>query len=315
MKASKITRLTFGLFAMQWLALTLLSLPVSAAHPASATTIFSSAHYLNPNTGRFWTMDSYEGSNSDPLSLHKYLYCHADPVNGWDPSGHEFTLAGTLSAIGNGVWVTVRVGSAAYGAYSKAEWLVNGVELLSATVATGTVDPVALGFWASDFIPIGKIAGKIGKLPGVGKVLGKARSAIQGAGNVAKEQLGMLAANAVARAKGFKPTRFSPRGNGGFDGVFKEGDNFVIMESKFGRNPHLNPSTATNPNQMSQAWIEKNIQDLEQYDPGLADELRKAVKDKRVKGMVVKTKVGANGEILDPEFELRDWGEIGVDTW
>ena len=45
------------------------------------------ARYLNPNTGRFWTMDSYEGSQSDPLSLHKYLYCHANPVNRLDPSG------------------------------------------------------------------------------------------------------------------------------------------------------------------------------------------------------------------------------------
>jgi hypothetical protein len=43
--------------------------------------------YLNPNTGRFWTMDSYEGDNEDPLSLHKYLYCQADSENMTDPSG------------------------------------------------------------------------------------------------------------------------------------------------------------------------------------------------------------------------------------
>ena len=47
------------------------------------------ARYLNPAMGRFWSMDSFEGNTSDPLSLHKYLYCHADPVNGIDPSGHE----------------------------------------------------------------------------------------------------------------------------------------------------------------------------------------------------------------------------------
>lgn len=33
-------------------------------------------------------MDTYEGSQQDPLSLHKYLFCHADPVNRIDPSGH-----------------------------------------------------------------------------------------------------------------------------------------------------------------------------------------------------------------------------------
>jgi len=46
------------------------------------------ARYLNTGTGRFWTRDSWEGNQSDPLSLHKYLYCHADPVNGVDRSGH-----------------------------------------------------------------------------------------------------------------------------------------------------------------------------------------------------------------------------------
>ncbi len=48
---------------------------------------YQRARYLNPNTGRFWTMDSYSGNNEDPLSLHKYLYCQADPVNNVDPSG------------------------------------------------------------------------------------------------------------------------------------------------------------------------------------------------------------------------------------
>lgn len=46
------------------------------------------ARYLNPNTGRFQTMDSYEGNSTEPASLHKYLYCQADPVNRIDPSGN-----------------------------------------------------------------------------------------------------------------------------------------------------------------------------------------------------------------------------------
>lgn len=87
------------------------------------------------------------------------------------------------------------------------------------------------------------------------------------------------------------------------------------MESKFGVNPHLNPSTVTNPSQMSQAWIEKNIRDLREYDPALAFELQDALNNNRIKGMVVKTKVDVDGKILDPEFELKDWGEIGVDSW
>jgi hypothetical protein len=34
------------------------------------------------------TMDTSEGDNTDPLSLHKYLYCQGNPINGIDPSGH-----------------------------------------------------------------------------------------------------------------------------------------------------------------------------------------------------------------------------------
>lgn len=45
------------------------------------------ARYYRAENGRFWTMDSYEGSQSDPQNLHKYLYAHANPVNMTDPSG------------------------------------------------------------------------------------------------------------------------------------------------------------------------------------------------------------------------------------
>jgi len=47
------------------------------------------ARYFNPNTGRFWTMDTAEGDQQDPKSLHKYVYCGGNPINGADPSGHD----------------------------------------------------------------------------------------------------------------------------------------------------------------------------------------------------------------------------------
>lgn len=43
--------------------------------------------YYDPTPGRFNTLDPFEGDPSNPQSLQKYLYCHADPVNGIDPSG------------------------------------------------------------------------------------------------------------------------------------------------------------------------------------------------------------------------------------
>ncbi|HYG11873.1 MAG TPA: RHS repeat-associated core domain-containing protein, partial [Pyrinomonadaceae bacterium] len=50
------------------------------------------ARYMNPASGRFWTLDTYEGTQFDPASLHKYLYAEADPANKLDPSGNMTTL-------------------------------------------------------------------------------------------------------------------------------------------------------------------------------------------------------------------------------
>ena len=47
------------------------------------------ARYMNPSVGTFLSMDSYEGSIDDPVSLHKYLYADANPVSNSDPSGYN----------------------------------------------------------------------------------------------------------------------------------------------------------------------------------------------------------------------------------
>jgi RHS repeat-associated protein len=52
---------------------------------------FLRARYLNTNTGRFHSQDTYEGRNGEPLTLHKYLYAHNNPVMFTDPSG-QFIL-------------------------------------------------------------------------------------------------------------------------------------------------------------------------------------------------------------------------------
>ncbi|NLX55672.1 MAG: RHS repeat-associated core domain-containing protein [Planctomycetaceae bacterium] len=45
------------------------------------------ARYYDPASGTFNRLDPFAGNMQDPLSLHKYLYVHADPVQGIDPSG------------------------------------------------------------------------------------------------------------------------------------------------------------------------------------------------------------------------------------
>jgi len=45
------------------------------------------ARYYNPLNGLFNQVDSYSGNRQDPQSLHKYAYCHNNPVNAVDPSG------------------------------------------------------------------------------------------------------------------------------------------------------------------------------------------------------------------------------------
>jgi RHS repeat-associated protein len=67
---------------------------------------YNRARYLNTNTGRFWTMDAYEGDRYDPASLHKYTYASSDPINGTDPSGfltikEAMTIVTVVSVLSN----------------------------------------------------------------------------------------------------------------------------------------------------------------------------------------------------------------------
>lgn len=63
---------------------------------ASSTTrrpaYYNRARYLNTSTGRFLTVDTYDGDPQSPLALHKYLYTAADPVDKVDPNGNQFEI-------------------------------------------------------------------------------------------------------------------------------------------------------------------------------------------------------------------------------
>jgi len=61
--------------------------------------VYLRARYYDPTTGRFVQQDSYIGEESEPQSLHRYLYCHNSPVNCVDPSGH-MEMIETMSVMG-----------------------------------------------------------------------------------------------------------------------------------------------------------------------------------------------------------------------
>ncbi len=62
---------------------------------------------MQPSTGRFAGMDPWTGGAFEPPTLHRYLYAGSDPSNKFDPTGLEFNLPSTLSAISGGITVAL----------------------------------------------------------------------------------------------------------------------------------------------------------------------------------------------------------------
>jgi RHS repeat-associated protein len=60
---------------------------------------YNRARYYDQRRGRFWTMDIFEGDPESPASLHKYLFCGADPSDCVDPSGYASQVE-TLGSAG-----------------------------------------------------------------------------------------------------------------------------------------------------------------------------------------------------------------------
>ena len=74
----------------------------TATRASSSTRTSASTTYARATTrrrpGRFITTDPETGSIFDPVSLHRYLYANADPVNNADPTG-RFSFAFSFSQI------------------------------------------------------------------------------------------------------------------------------------------------------------------------------------------------------------------------
>ncbi len=65
------------------------------------------ARYYDPTNGRFNRLDPFAGNSEDPQSLHKYLYAHADPINGVDPTG-LLTLNDVVGTLTSGLYNGLR---------------------------------------------------------------------------------------------------------------------------------------------------------------------------------------------------------------
>ncbi len=60
---------------------------------------YNRARWLDPNAGRFASVDPFPGYGTEPLSIHRYLYSGLNPALFSDPSGEDFVGAITSLAI------------------------------------------------------------------------------------------------------------------------------------------------------------------------------------------------------------------------
>jgi len=80
------------------------------AEPLDAATgaYYLRARHYDPRTGRFLSVDPFDGDLTHPVSLHRYLYANANPLRYMDPLGEftislaefntAFVIAGTIAA-------------------------------------------------------------------------------------------------------------------------------------------------------------------------------------------------------------------------
>ena len=113
------------------------------------------ARYYAPGTGRFWTMDTFEGSSENPLSLHKYLYCQGSPLIGTDPSGHDDDMPSLMATFQT-------IGYMAANVWLRAAPALTRVTIILYESATGTTVAVGGGAAITGYAAMSRVEGGIG---------------------------------------------------------------------------------------------------------------------------------------------------------
>jgi RHS repeat-associated protein len=104
------------------------------------------ARYVDGASGRFQTMDDYEGQPFDQRSLHKYLYAGNDPINKIDPSGRSFLVFESIGA-------ATELGVRGFGGISGAT-VLGWVKFLLIGIATTTVTVTTIEIAKRSQLPI-----------------------------------------------------------------------------------------------------------------------------------------------------------------
>ena len=112
--------------------------------------------------GLFLTLDPFQGNPQDPLSLHKYLYTHGNPVVGTDPTGEsllaeinisaaiQFSLA-TVNFVSlvHSTYSAIQHGANAFHAFQNGEFWDGLVQVAAAALNGGSAALSAIGLRAS----------------------------------------------------------------------------------------------------------------------------------------------------------------------
>jgi RHS repeat-associated protein len=122
---------------------------------------YNRARYLNPDTGRFTTRDTWEGSLDDPASLHRYLYASANPVAIVDPTGHFFEgISGLLVGMSQRFAAWSMAGSVAAKSFGVAISVLNVVAFISDPAAYISMGPAgAPDILAADVTTLARAGG------------------------------------------------------------------------------------------------------------------------------------------------------------